>query len=243
MKSALGLFLCLALCLPLLAESAAPEFVVDRFSGETEPGGVPKGWKELKFSKIPKRTVYSVEGKDGQFWVKAVSQASASGILKEVGLDPKEYPVLSWRWKVDGLLKSSDPRRKSGDDYPARVYVAFEYDPAKATLWEKAKYGAAKLVYGKYPPKGALNYVWDTRTPKGTELDNPYTDRAKMIIVESGPGSVGKWVSEERNVYQDYKRLFGEEPPRIAFVAMMTDTDNTGESATAYYDDLVFRKK
>ena len=243
MRSAIGLFFCLALSLPLLAESAGPEFVVDRFSAATEPGGIPKGWKELKFSKIPKQTVYTVEGKDGQFWVKAVSQASASGILKEVQLDPREYPVLSWKWKVEGLLKNSDPTKKSGDDYPARVYVAFEYDPAQASLFEKAKYGAAKLVYGKYPPKGALNYVWDARTPKGTTLDNPYTDRAKMIIVESGPEKVGQWVSGERNVYEDYKKLFGEEPPRIAFIAVMTDTDNTGESAVAYYDDVVFRKK
>jgi hypothetical protein len=223
---------------------AEPDSVVDRFSAATEPGSsIPKGWKELKFSKIPKTSEYTVEGKDGEYWVKAVSRASASGILKEVRIDPSVYPVLAWKWKVDGLLQKSDPYRKSGDDYPARIYVAFEYAPSKASLWERGKYGAIKLIYGQYPPKGVLNYVWDTRTPKGATLDNPYTDRAKMIVVESGPEKVGQWVSAERNVYEDYRKLFGGEPPRIAFIAVMTDTDNTGESASAAYDDLVFRPK
>ena len=64
-----------------------------------------------------------------------------------------------------------------------------------------------------------------------------------MIVVESGPAKLNTWITEERNVYEDYKRAFGEEPPMISGVAIMTDTDNTGESAEAYYGDIVLKKR
>jgi hypothetical protein len=138
------------------------------------------------------------------------------------------------------VLVKGDARRKDGDDYPARVYVAFRYDPTRATVWEKATYGAYRLVYGTYPPAAALNYIWDNRLPPGTTLDNAYTDRAKMVVVRSGPAEIGRWMTETRNVLDDYRRLFGGDPPRIAGVAVMTDTDDTGERAVAWYDALAF---
>jgi len=236
------LFLILSLLLIQSSHALSSDaFVVDRFSKETESSGIPKGWKLLKFKKIPKKTRYTVEHSTNNFFVKAVSENSAMGIYKEVNLDPKEFPVLVWRWKVENVLKSADATKKSGDDYSARIYVAFEYAPERASFWEKTKYGAVRLAYGQYPPKGVLNYVWDNKLPKGESLDNAYTDRAKIIVVESGTEKVGEWVWEERNLYEDYKRLFGSEPPRISFVAIMTDTDNTGESAVAYYDDIAFK--
>ncbi len=64
-----------------------------------------------------------------------------------------------------------------------------------------------------------------------------------MIVVESGSAKLNTWVAETRNVYEDYKRAFGEEPPMISGVAIMTDTDNTGESAEAFYGDIVFKKR
>jgi hypothetical protein len=71
-------------------------------------------------------------------------------------------------------------------------------------------------------------------------VDNAFTDFAKMIVVRSGPADLGRWVQEERNVYEDYKKAFEEEPPMINGVAIMTDTDNTKEAATAYYGDIQF---
>jgi hypothetical protein len=73
-------------------------------------------------------------------------------------------------------------------------------------------------------------------------VPNPYTDRVMMFVVESGEAKLNQWVVEERNIYEDYKKAFGEEPPMISGVAIMTDTDNTGESVTAYYGDIVFKK-
>jgi hypothetical protein len=217
--------------------------VLDRFSNATEPSGIPQGWEVLEFKKIERHTTYQVLYEDGNFFVKAVSHNSASGIFRLIQVDPKEYPILSWKWKVEKLVKKSNPRAKEGDDYPARIYVAFKYNPKQASFLERAKYGAAKTLYRSYPPKGALNYIWATDIPKNTGMNNVYTDRAKMVAVQSGPEFVGSWMQEERNIYEDYKQLFGEEPPEIEFIAIMTDTDDTGESATAYYDDIILRKR
>jgi hypothetical protein len=178
---------------------------------------------------------------EGIVVVKAKSEASGSGLTKEIRIDPKQYPIVRWRWKVENLLQKSDVRRKEGDDYPARLYVTFEYDPDKVRFTKKLKYKAGQAIFGAIPI-GALNYIWDGKTPAGTIVDNAFTDFAKMIVVQSGSGHLGRWVEEERNVSDDYKEAFGEDPPMINGVAIMTDTDNTKETATAYYGDILFQK-
>jgi DUF3047 family protein len=213
---------------------------VGHFVAPAHPDALPDGWKVLTFKKVARSTRYRVV-RDGDGWVlKAESDAAASALYRPLDLDVQAYPRLTWRWKIDNILVKADARTRQGDDYPARVYVAFRYDPARATAWEKTKYGAYRLVYGEYPPVAVLNYIWDNRLPPGTTLDNAYTDRAKMIVVRSGPAEVGRWLTETRNVVDDYRRLFGGQPPRIAGVAVMTDTDDTGERAVAWYDALAF---
>jgi len=225
---------------PLVAE---PPSVIEvaKFSSGTVGQAMPDGWKPLTFKKIPKQTLYELV-KDGErIVVKAVSHASASGLTKEVRIDPEDYPIIRWRWRVENLLTRSDVNRKDGDDYPARLYVTFEYDPRKTSFSRKLRYKAGRAIFGDIPI-GALNYIWETKTPIGTIVENAYTNFAQMIVVESGPQKVGSWVDEERNIYEDYTRAFGEEPPMINGVAIMTDTDNTKEQATAYYGDIVFQK-
>ena len=173
--------------------------------------------------------------------LRAESEAAASGLYRALDLDPRVYRRLSWRWKVEGVLEKSDPRRKSGDDYAARVYVAYRYDPARATLWQRTRYAAYRLVYGRYPPGLALSYVWESRLPAGTVLESAYTDRARIVVVRSGAAEAGRWVTETRDIYDDYRRIVGAEPPRIAGVALMTDTDDTGERAVAYYDAITLQ--
>ena len=213
---------------------------VGKFSDAGVGEGLPVGWKPLTFKKIEKHTFYSVVKDDGTAVVKAVSEASASGLIREIRIDPKEYPVVRWRWKMSNILKKGNVYRKDGDDYPARLYITFEYDPRKLSFSERLKYQAAKLFYGEYPPLAAINYIWESHAPIGTMVPNPFTDRVMMIVVESGVDRLNQWVNEERNVYEDYKRAFGEEPPHVSGLAVMTDTDNTGESATAYYGDILF---
>ena len=214
---------------------------VAKFSSGTVGQAMPDGWKPLAFKKIPKHTSYEIVKDGGVTIVKAVSEASASGLIKPVVIDPKEYPIVRWRWKIDNVLQHSDVALKEGDDFPARLYITFEYDPDKVSFGKKLKFKAGQAVFGDIPI-AALNYVWDTKAPIGTIVENAYTDFAKMVIVESGTQKVGMWVDEERNIYEDYKKAFGEEPPMINGVAIMSDTDNTKERATAYYGDIVFQK-
>lgn len=226
---------------PLLAQSP-PMIPVGVFSSEPAGKPLPEGWEPLTFKKIEKHTLYTLVKDEGTTVIRAVANASASGLIREIRIDPREYPIVHWRWKVDNLLQKGDVHRKEGDDYPARIYIAFEYDGSKLGFFERAKFETAKLFYGKYPPLGAINYIWESKAPKGTIVPNPFTDRVKMIVVESGPEKLDEWVTEERNVYEDYRQAFGDEPPMISGVAIMTDADNTGESATACYGDIVFKK-
>ena len=220
---------------------SAPVIEVGKFSVDQPGPGLPNGWKPLTFKKIPKQTEYVLVKEGEQVVVKAISEASASGLTKEVAINPKDYPIVRWRWKVEGLLQHSDVSRKDGDDYPARLYITFAYDPDQVSFGRKLKYKAGRALFGDIPI-GALNYIWETKTPVGTIIENAYTDFAQMIVVESGLSRVGMWVEEERNIYEDYKKAFGEEPALINGVAIMSDTDNTKERAVAFYGDIEFRK-
>jgi hypothetical protein len=211
-----------------------------KFSAEKAGDALPMGWKPLTFKKIEKHTTYSLITDGETVVVKAVSNGSASGLTREMRINPEEVPILRWRWKVANLLQKSDVTRKDGDDYPARLYITFEVDPKRLGFFEIVKYEAARLLYGQVPPLAAINYLWDSRAPKGTIVPNPFTDRVKMIVVESGTERLNQWVSEERNIVEDYQKAFGENPSFISGIAIMTDTDNTGESATACYGDILF---
>ncbi len=214
---------------------------VGRFTTATEGADPPEGWKPLTFPKIPRHTQYTVVKEGDTTVVQAESRQSASGLTQKVWINLVEYPRVQWRWKVQNLIQKGNVHRKEGDDYPARIYITFAYDPNKVGFVKKAKYSAARLLFGDIPI-AAINYIWDGKTPKGTVVENAYTDFAKMIVVESGPERVGRWVSEERNLYEDYRTAFGDTPPFVNGVAIMTDTDNTREEAIAYYGDIVFRK-
>jgi hypothetical protein len=220
---------------------AAPDRVeVGRFVAPAEPDAPPPGWEPLTFKRIPRPTRYRVV-RDGEDWVlQAESEAAASALYRPLEIDLEFHPRLTWRWKVGNVLVKADARTRQGDDYAARVYVAFRYDPRQATAWERAQFGTYRLLYGRYPPRAALNYVWDNQLPPGTTLANAYTDRARMIVLRSGPAEIGRWLTETRNVLDDYRRLFGSDPPPVAGVAVMTDTDDTGERAIAWYDALAF---
>jgi hypothetical protein len=215
---------------------------VGKFSAAKVGQGLPDGWKPLAFKKIEKHTTYSLVKDDNIVVVKAMAEASASGLTREIKINPKEYPIVQWCWKVTNILKRGDVRRKEGDDYPARIYITFEYDSSKLSFFQRTKYEAIRLLYGQYPPLAAINYIWENKAPVGTMVPNPFTDRVMMFVVETGPSKLNQWVNEERNIFEDYKKAFGQEPPMISGIAIMTDTDNTGESAIAYYGDILFKK-
>jgi len=214
---------------------------VGPFSTASPGGPFPEGWEPLTFEKIPQHTKYELVQDGDTVVVRATSKQSSSGLTRKMTINPKAFPIVQWRWKIDNIIKSGDVTKKEGDDYSARIYITFEYDSSKVGFFERAKFEIINLAYGEYPPS-AINYIWESKTPIGTIVPNPYTDYVQMIVTQSGSQRVGEWITEERNVYEDYKEAFGEEPPNISGIAIMTDTDNTKESATAYFGDIVFKK-
>lgn len=198
------------LLLGVAAAGRAETLWIDNFDQ-----GLSPRWKEKSFKG---RTEYTLvrEG-DGQV-LQARSRNAASGLIFQQEFDLRHYPRLAWRWKVGNILQKGDERSKAGDDYAARVYVIFPH-------W--------------FAPKTrSINYIWANKLPRESFVPNPYFGNAVMLAVQSGPERVGEWISEERDVAADYRRIFGEEPPPAGAVAIMTDTDNTGETAMAWYDDL-----
>jgi len=205
------------------------------------PGAsLPPPWEPLTFKNIDKHTRYRLVSNDNRTVLAAQSRQSASGLIRKISIDPKNFPHITWRWKVAHVNPKGDVNRKDGDDYPARIYVTFAYDPDQVDILERAKFEAARLVSGETPPMAILNYIWANHASPGLFAPSAYTDRSIMIAVQSGPDRTGRWVTEKRNVYADYKKAFGREPTAITGVALMTDTDNTGETAEAWYGDIFF---
>ncbi len=226
-----------------LWSQAGEVFYAGQFSAANPGDKLPAGWQPFVFKNIDTHTSYSLV-KDGDTPViQAVSKASCSGLIRKSRINPEKYPIIQWRWKAANIYRKGDIAKKEGDDSPARIWITFEYDPDKAGLIERAKLKLTQLVYGGCPPCGALVYTWASKAPVGTIVSNPRTDRVKMIVVESGKDSLNTWITEERNLFDDYVAAFGVKPPMISGIAIMTDSDNTKESATAFYGDILFRKK
>ena len=193
-------------------------------------------WKPLYFPKIKNHSQYSIEIENAMRYLKTESNASASGIGFKKEFNVYEYPEIKWRWKISNVYKKGNAREKSGDDYPIRVYIIFKYDPEKASFGQKIKYGLAKKLYGEYPPHSSLNYIWANRHHKEEVLTNTYAKEAKMVILRWGDEQAGTWQEEEVTIINDYRKIFGEDPPDTGSIALMNDSDNTGEHSVSYID-------
>jgi hypothetical protein len=225
-----------------LADDLKKDLVVGLFSSLSAGMEQPPGWEALVFKKIHQHTRYDLVSDEGTVVVRAVSADAASGLIRKIQINPMEYPLVEWRWKVSNILHKGDVTKKEGDDYPARIYITFAYDRSKLSFAERVKYKAARLMFGEYPPTGVINYIWGNHAAIDTMVPSPYAVRDIMIAVESGSEKINQWVTQRRNLLEDYRKAFQTDPPMISGVAIMTDTDNTGESATAYYGDITFKQ-
>jgi hypothetical protein len=210
------------------------------FSAQPAGAALPTEWREVTVKSIPAHTRYSLVQDGDAVVLRAESKAAMSSLRHAVDVDPARTPLLRWRWKVENLIPGSDMTRKDGDDFPARVYVFFDYKPDRLSLMERMKLKLARGLYGADLPLAVLCYVWDRQAPVNHLAPSPYTDRVRMVVAESGAAHVGQWVEITRNVADDFSRAFGESAPRINGIALATDTDNTGASAVALYGDFRF---
>lgn len=225
------------------AQAQSETFSVVAFSALKPGAALPESFKPLNVSNTVARTRYTLVEDGGVTVLRAEANASASGLSRTLNINPAEYPMLRWRWKVANVLKASDLRTKAGDDYPARIYVMFDYPLEKLPFADRTKLRLARMLHDPHLPAATLCYVWDSKAPAGTIAPSAYTDRVRVIVVESGASRVNQWLNVERNVAADFQAAFGETAPPITALAIATDTDNTGESVVAFYGDISFYKQ
>ncbi len=232
-----------SLALLVLAGAAAESAettgsAITPFSAGSSGSAFPTPWRSVTLPKAKRPTQYTLVADEATVVLRAQANASMATLVHPLKVDPNHLSFISWRWKISNLLSKADINTKSGDDFPARVYVLFDYDIGKLSLSQRIKIFLARKLYAMEVPGAALCYVWDGKAPVGTSAWSPYTDRVRVIVVESGAANVGRWREAERDLVADFRAAFGEEPPPISGVAVASDTDNTGESVTAMFGDI-----
>ena len=209
------------LLLTVAANSVSePQQIPLTINGKMDGNGIPVGWELEALHNHHEIKLESL--RDGQFGIRMVSEGNSFGLHKSVDVDLKEFPILSWRWKVDRLPPVGDIREKSKDDQAAQVYVVF---PA--------------LIQMMSP---TIGYLWDSNAPAGTIADgHNIMTPIKAIVLQSGKQRLGEWVQERRNVFEDYVKVFGKNsPPKVGRVAIWINTQHTKSSAEATFADLQF---
>lgn len=151
---------------------------------------------------------------------------------------PQRVGQIEFSWLVDGMFQQANIGAAGQDDAPVRVVLAFDGDRSRLSARTRMQSELSRTLLGEEMPYATLTYVWCNTRPVGTVLVSPRTDRVRKIVVESGADNVGQWREYRRDIAEDYRRAFGEEPGHLIGVALMTDADNTGEKVTAWYGAL-----
>lgn len=220
----------------LLLALSAP-VTVGSFSGQGAP---PAPWRVVQLDRKVPPTAYRRASIAGVGAIEARANKSMALLARPLDIDLAATPILCWRWLIDAPVAKADMRKKAGDDYAARIYVAFDMPDSALGAGTKMKLSIARRLYGRDVPDAALNYVWDNRNPVGTRAKSPYTDRAELIVAQTGAAQAGQWVSERADIAADFARAFGGRPGRPIQLAVASDTDNTGSTARAAFADLHF---
>ncbi len=197
------------------------------FQARISENGLPGHWRHLNFSKIDPTTRYEVvpDATHGTV-IEARSDGAAGAMVRSVWIDPRHYPVLTWSWKISTTLSKSSLDDIEGDDFPVRLMVAFDSDTRNGTPASLSGFQSKTLCY-----------VWMEHEPVNTIAVNPSHDHV-VTIVAANSSDVGSWRDFWRNIVDDYRAAFSEEPGMIIGVALMTDSDNTGAHVTAWYGPI-----
>ncbi|MDQ3144017.1 MAG: DUF3047 domain-containing protein [Pseudomonadota bacterium] len=222
-----------------LVAAASPVWV-GKFAGS---GALPAPWRVVQIDRKTRPTTYRLTTVAGVDAVEARADDSMAVLARPLSVDLAATPILCWRWLVDAPVARGDMTRKSGDDYAARLYVAFDMPDSAMSAGTRLKLGVARRLFGGNVPDAALNYVWDNRNPVGTSRKSAYTDRAELIVAETGTARAGTWVTERADVAADFAAAFGKRPGTPIQIAVASDTDNTGSIARAAFADLRFVKR
>jgi len=200
-------------------------------------------WEPFKISDKKKATRYWLTEEGGRTVLHAVAEGSASGLTRPAAFRLAERPLAVWSWKVSRLVPGAENSKARYEDSPVRRVLAFDGDTGKLPRLDQAALYLSRKVFGREMPYATLMYVWSNKEPVGAVIENPHTRRVQMVVASSGAAGVGAWQKLQRDVAADFRRAFREEPGRVLYYGVMSDTDNTGESVEAWYGEIEFRPR
>ncbi|TVR34882.1 MAG: DUF3047 domain-containing protein [Spirochaetaceae bacterium] len=195
-----------------------------------------RDWADLEFRNIDQPSKYSIERENDKSLLFIESDDGGSGIVHSRQFNVYQNPIIEWRWRIEDIISSGDLSTRDGDTYPVRIYVNFEYDPDLVGLGTRIRYGVIRRIYGEYPPHASLLYIWSNRTWQKKWYDSPFTSRARMLPIDQGAAERMQWKEHRRNMVEDYREAFGEDPPETAQLAIMGDAYGSGEISRAWID-------
>jgi len=211
----------LGLALYPLATHAREDRITIAVEGTDGRTGLPAGWSVKSWQGETFFEVVRDDEAGGGLVLHLRSNGSSGALYRDVSFDIKDFPILRWRWKSVKLPRGADVRVASRDDQAAQLYVIFPVWPE----WLNTR---------------AIGYIWDTSAPAGMDFTSKKHPRTRYVVMRSGPGGLGTWHSEQRNVYDDYRRLFGEDPPMVGKVSVMIDSDDVSGSAESFIGGIYF---
>ena len=207
---------------PLSTADPATVLVEDWSKQPEGKTGIPDGWKGQTWGS-PKYE-FRIVTQGGRKVLHLKSQNDSSTISREIKVDVKSHPVLQWSWQAVILPKGGDARKSGTDDQAAQLYVTFPRFPSQVR-------------------SRIISYLWDTTAPAGSVFKSEKTGLVTYVVVRSGPGDLGKWLTESRNVLEDYKKIYGEAPgEEVGAISISLDSNDTHSSAESYFGEILFRK-
>ncbi|HLX22368.1 MAG TPA: DUF3047 domain-containing protein [Usitatibacter sp.] len=220
--------------------AAADESSIAKFSTAAPGAEIPAGWEKAELP-YGKKSEFKIVEDGGKNVLQVRADGSFGSLAHRLAGDAQKTPILEWRWKVDRVVEKAEIDTKSGEDFAARVYVAFDIPESELSKGDRTKLKIARAVQS-FVPAAAICYVWDNKHPVGASMWSPYFGHVRTVVVESGGARAGQWVAEKRDIEADFLAAFGAKwkgkIPAITGVVVGNDTDQTGETVTASFGDL-----
>ena len=213
------------LLLVLTTAAWAADTVIDDWkSQKLGAHGVPDGWLGGQTWGLPQYDI-TIEENESHRVLHLKSKIESSAIRRDIRgrVTLKETPVLEWTWKVITLPKNGDCRKKSADDQAAQIYI----------VWPRFPEAVRSQIIG---------YIWDSTAPAGSIVKSEKTSTVTYVVMRSGAADLGKWMTERRNVVEDYKKIYGGQPDGPGFVSIAIDSDDTTSFAESIFGSILFRK-
>jgi hypothetical protein len=205
-------------------------------------GEAPQPWEPWLIVPGNAPTKYRLAEVDGVVALEAEGVEGGSGMTRNIRINPHTHPVIEWRWRVPLPEAGKPPLGVTSKASPmARLSLAFHGDVDKLDIEDRVKLRMAKALTVNGLPYASLLYVWMVNQPLDTVIISPHTERVRMIVVESGVQRAGQWITIRRNVLEDFRRAFAEEPGDIVGVGLMTDFGDDGSPRRTGYGDITFR--